>query len=196
MGNAWNVSSAGTAVASVSVPGLIRRPRRAPPGSRPGSGPEVGFYFASRRRPTLVTDGGPVITPQEYIALLAGAVEMVLPAARDSDTSRVGITDARLTPDLRETLSQQLQRQPSDPRAHRRLGIAHLQAGNCREAARHLQVAVNLLLAQTTSTECVYRTFCARLELALLLPVVIPLCLQRGRRDTAETLVSRILVSW
>jgi len=156
----------------------------------------MGFYFASRSGSRVGTDAGPVITPQEYIALFVGAVHMVIPEATESEASHADVTDARPTPSLGDTLSRQLQRQPSDPHAHRRLGIAHLQAGNDREAARHLQIAVNLLLAQATSRECAYRTFCARLELALLLPVVIPLCLQRGKRDSAEALVGRVLVSW
>jgi len=71
------------------------------------------------------------------------------------------------------------------------LGIAELHAGNGKAAARHLAVAVKLLLALTTN-ECLQRSLHARVELALLLPTLIT-CLRLGRRATARRLVSTLL---
>jgi len=143
-----------------------------------------------------MTDDCPVITSHEYTSLVAGAVRMVLPENLESETYRAGVVEGRPTLDSLEALSRRVERHPSDPRAHRMLGIAHLHAGNCREAVRHLQIAANILLEHATRPGCLSRTLCARMELALLLPVVIPLCLQLGRRDTARTLVSRVLLTW
>ena len=186
----------GTADLSPSAPHLTELPRLASLESRPGSRTEMGFNFASRWRRSFASAGGPSITPHEYLSLVAGAGRTVLFEPMESDTSRLDVVQEKApSSDPLETLVRRVQRDPSDPRAHRRLGIAHLEAGNCREAVRHLQIAVNLLLAQATGTDSL-RTVCARLELALLLPVVIPLCLKLGRRDTAQMLISRVLVTW
>jgi hypothetical protein len=72
------------------------------------------------------------------------------------------------------------------------LAIAELHAGNCKVAVGHLATAVNILLAPTSS-ECLRRTIHARVELALLLPIVIPLCVRLGRRALVRRLVSTLL---
>lgn len=72
------------------------------------------------------------------------------------------------------------------------LAIAQLHAGNCKAAVRHLAIAVNILVAPTSS-ECLRRTIHARVELALLLPILIPLCLRLGRRALGRRLVSALL---
>lgn len=53
---------------------------------------------------------------------------------------------------------------------------------------------MNLLRRDTTSGACLQNTLCARLELALLLPVLVPLCMRLGRRQTAQRLVSEALL--
>ncbi len=144
----------------------------------------MGFYYGSR--PASQDDA--VITPREYTALLADAVSSVT-----SDIYR-DAAEATTTSTLLERLSQRARRYPRDPTTHRRLGIAHLYAGNCKPAVRHLEIAVNILLAQTTTRGCLQQTLCARLQLALLLPVLLPLCLQLGKRETARRLVNDVLL--
>jgi len=146
----------------------------------------MGFYYRSR---PASQDDGQVITPREYTALVADAVSWVT-----SDPYR-GAAEATTTSSLLERLSRRARRHPLDPTTHRRLGIAHLYAGNCKPAVRHLEIAVNILLAQATTRGCLRQTLCARLELALLLPVLLPLCLQLGKRETALRLVSDVLLA-
>jgi len=145
----------------------------------------MGFYYGSR---PASQDDGAVITPREYTALLADAVCSVT-----SDVYRDAAA-ATTTSTLLERLSKRAQRYPRDPTTHRRLGIAHLYAGNCKPAVRHLEIAVNILFAQTTTSGCLQQTLCARLQLALLLPVLLPLCLQLGKRETARRLVNDVLL--
>jgi hypothetical protein len=151
----------------------------------------MGFYYG-RTRPSS-GDIGPTITPQEYICLFSGATRMVIPCTpQGSDTCRSGTPRAVAISTLIQGLSRQLQYRPEDATAHRLLGIAELHAGNCKAAAHHLAVAVNLLLALTTN-QCLQRSLCARVELALLLPILITLCRRLGKRATARRLVSTLL---
>ena len=72
------------------------------------------------------------------------------------------------------------------------LAIAELHAGNGQTALRHLTIAVNRLLAPTTG-ECLRQSLHARVELALLLPLLMRLCLRLGRRATARRLLRALL---
>jgi len=153
----------------------------------------MGFYCGSR--PSAQEDG-PVITPREYAALLASAISMVAPGAlQQSDSYRRGAADAAAISGLLERLTRQARRHPGDPTTHRRLGIAYLFAGNYKPAVRHLEIAVNILFARATTSACLSHSLCARLELALLLPVLLPLCLQLGKREMARRLVNDVLLA-
>jgi hypothetical protein len=153
----------------------------------------MGFYYGSMRSP-LSGDAGPIITPREYILLLSGATRMVISCTpQSSDTCRLGVTGAVAISTLIEGLSRRLQHRPEDATTHRMLAIAELHAGNCKAAVRHLAIAVNILLAQTTK-ESLQQSLDARVELALLLPILIRLCLRLGRRATARRLVSALLL--
>jgi hypothetical protein len=154
----------------------------------------MGFYYASKQhRPT--SDGaGPVITPREYVALLACAMRGVI-GPQASDT-RPGVAETAAASDRLEDLSQRVRRHPREAAAHRMLAIAHLQAGNRRSALRHLEIAVSILLAQAALRGCLHRSLSARLELARLIPVLIPLCLQLGKRDTVRRLLGEVLLAW
>jgi hypothetical protein len=150
----------------------------------------MGFYRRAAQLPTLT-----VITPREFTALFAGALRMVMDSAsEESDTYRATPSKPRRSSVLLETLSRRARRHPDDPIAHRALGIAHLAAGNSRPAVRHLGIAMKLLRRDTTSGACLQNTLCARLEFALLLPVLVPLCMRLGRRETARRLVSEALL--
>ena len=72
------------------------------------------------------------------------------------------------------------------------LAIAELHAGNCERAVHHLAIAVNIFLTPTAS-ESLRQSLDARVELALLLPILMRLCLRRGRRATARRLLSALL---
>ena len=154
----------------------------------------MGFYHGSKRRRPSSQDTGPVITPREYTALLAGALRAVV-GRQESDTCRPGVAEAGAAPGLLEGLSRRVRRQPDDPTGHRMLAIAHLYAGSRKPAVRHLEIAVNILLAQAATTRCLHRALCARLELALLVPVLVPLCLQLGKRETVRRLVRGVLLA-
>jgi hypothetical protein len=150
----------------------------------------MGFYRRSARLPTSA-----VITPREFTVLFAGALRMVLDSASEaSDTYRPAVAKDRPSSVLLETLSRRARRHPDDPVVHRALGIAHLAAGNARSAARHLGIAMRLLRMENTTGACLQHTICARLGLALLLPVLVPLCMRLGRRETARRLVSEALL--
>ena len=115
-------------------------------------------------------------------------------ASEESDTYRPAAAGAGASSVLLETLSRQARRHPDDPVVHRALGVAHLAAGNCRPAVRHLEIALNLLRMEPTTGACLRDTLRARLELALLLPVLVPLCIRLGRRETARRIVSETLL--
>jgi hypothetical protein len=151
----------------------------------------MGFFHGSARPPW--GDVGPIITSREYIRLLAGATRSVISCTpQDSDICRSGAPGAVALSSVIQGLSRRLHHRPEDATAHRMLGIAELQAGNRRAAVRHLAIAVNLLLAPTTDG-CLQRSLHARVELALLLPTLITLCLRLGRRTTARRLVTTLL---
>jgi len=110
-----------------------------------------------------------------------------------SDTYHPDVWDAAATSALVRDLRRQLRHRPFDATANRMLAIAELRAGNCKAALRHLGIAVNILLSPA-SRGCIGDGLHARLELALLLPLLIPLSLQLGRRaPTARRLVSTVL---
>jgi hypothetical protein len=154
----------------------------------------MGFYYGSTRRPLASDDIGPIITPREYIGLLSGATRMVISATpQGSDTCRSRVAAAVAISTLIKGLRRRLQHRPEDSTTHRMLAIAELHAGNYETALRHLAIAVNMLLAPTTS-ECLRQSLSARVELALLLPLLMRLCLRLGRRATARRLVSALLL--
>jgi hypothetical protein len=153
----------------------------------------VGFFYRSARRHLLSGDVPPTITPREYVQLLSDATRMVMscsPQISDIDRSRAG--DAVAISMLIKGLRRQLHHLPADATTNRMLAIAELHAGNCKAAVRHLAIAVNILLAPT-SRECLQQSLHARVELSLLLPAVIPLCLRLGRRAPARRLVGAVL---
>jgi hypothetical protein len=153
----------------------------------------MGFFYRSARRHLLSGDVPPTITPREYVRLLSDATRMVIscgPQISDTDRSRPG--DAVAISMLIKGLRRQLHHRPADATTNRMLAIAELHAGNCKAAVRHLSAAVNILLAPT-SRECLHRSLHARVELSLLLPVVIPLCLRLGGRAPARRLLGVVL---
>jgi len=153
----------------------------------------MGFYFRSMRPRLSSEEIGPVITPREYTMLLAGAMRIVFPySTPESDTYRPGTLRAARSGGLIEGLSRRLQHHPDDAATHRKLAIAHLHSGNCKLAVRHLEIAVKTLLAQAP-TGCLQHSLCARVELALLLPVLIRLCRRLGTPATVRRLVSKVL---
>ena len=154
----------------------------------------MGFYYGSPRRSLSSDDIGPIITPREYIRLLSGATRMVISASpQGSDTCRSGAAAAVAISPLIKGLRRRLHHRPEDGTTHRMLAIAELHAGNCETAVRHLAVAVNILLTPTTS-ESLQHSLYARVEFALLLPILMRLCLRRGRRATARRLLSAWLL--
>jgi hypothetical protein len=153
----------------------------------------MGFYDGSTRRSLGSDDIGPIITPREYIRLLSGATRMVISATpQGSDTCRSGAAAVAISP-LIKGLRGRLHHRPEDGTAHRMLAVAELYAGNCETAVRHLAIAVNIFLTPTAS-ESLRQSLDARVELALLLPILMRLCLRRGRRETARRLVSEWLL--
>jgi len=153
----------------------------------------MGFYYGSARRSLSSDDIGPIITPREYIHLLSGATRMVISATpQGSDTCRSGAAAVAISA-LIKRLRRRLHHRPEDGTTHRMLAIAELHAGNCETAVRHLAIAVNILLAPTTS-ESLRESLYARVELALLLPILMRLCLRLGRRATARRLAGAWLL--
>ena len=132
----------------------------------------MGFHYGSPRRPLCADDIGLIITPREYIRLLSGATRTVISATpQGSDTCRSGAPPAVAISTLIKGLRRRLQHRPEDSTTHRMLAIAELHAGNGQTALRHLTIAVNRLLAPTTG-ECLRQSLHARVELALLLPLL------------------------
>jgi hypothetical protein len=153
----------------------------------------MGFYYGATRPRLSSEDVGPVITPREYITLLDRAMRMVyLSPLHASDTSCQGRYRPEPPGDAIEGLSRQVQRHPADATIHRMLAIAHLRAGHCRLAIRHLEIAINIL-CRKISRGSLESSLSARVELGLLLPVIVPLCLRLGRRVTARRLVGELL---
>lgn len=155
----------------------------------------MGSYHGSARRAFSSDDIGPIITPREYVRLLSGATRMVISATpQGSDTCRSSGAAALGISTLITGLRRRLQHRPLDGTTHRMLGIAELHAGNRETAVRHLAIAVGRLLAPSIS-QCLRQSLCARVELALLLPILMRLCLGLGRRATARRLVRAWLLN-
>ncbi len=154
----------------------------------------MGFYYGSARLHPSSEDSSMVITPREYTLLFGGATRAAISCGpQESDTARSRTARAAASPGLIEALSRCVRQRPEDPTPHRMLAIAHLAAGQCRPALRHLEIAVNMLLAQRTKG-CLRESLYARVELAVLLPVLIPLCVRLGKRATVRRLVSELLL--
>jgi hypothetical protein len=127
------------------------------------------------------------------MSLVSGATCMVISSSpQDSDTCRSDATRSVALSTLIKGLRRRLHDRPKEATTHRMLAIAQLHAGNCKAAVRHLAIAVNILV-EPTSSECLRRTIHARVELALLLPILIPLCVRLGRRALGRRLVSALL---
>jgi hypothetical protein len=157
----------------------------------------MGFYCGSSRLKPSSQLIGPVITAREYTTLLASTQRMVIDRSpRESDTYRPWVAEAASASSLLEGLSRRVRRNPADPTGHRMLGIVHLASGNCKPAIRHLEIATNILLARIATKGCLHHTFTARLELALLLPILLPLYLRLGKQGTARRLLSEVLLVW
>lgn len=157
----------------------------------------MGFYYGSKQRKHSSEDTGPVITPREYIELLGRELRMVI-GPYDSDSYRPGIAEAAAAAAsglLLHELSTRVQRHPGDSAGHRMLAIAHLHAGNCKPALRHLEIAVNILRAQAATKGCLHRTLSARLELALLVPMMVRLCVRLGKQEMVR-LIGELLLAW
>jgi hypothetical protein len=155
----------------------------------------MGFYYGSRRLEPSSQGIGPVMTAREYTTLLASALRMVIDRSpRESDTYRPWVAEPASASSLLEGLSRRVRHNPADPTGHRMLGIVHLASGNGKPAIRHLEIATNILLARIATKSCLYHTFTARLELALLLPVLLPLCRRLGKRGTAHRLLREVLL--
>jgi hypothetical protein len=153
----------------------------------------VGFYYGSTHRFLSADEVAPAITPREYVDVLSDATLMVISSTpQDSDTCRSGAASSVAMSTLVMGLHRRLRDRPVDATTYRMLAIAELHAGNCKAAVRHLAIAVKILLAPP-SHECLRRTMHARVELALLLPVLIPLCVRLSRRAMARRLVSALL---
>ena len=157
----------------------------------------MGFYYGSTQLKRSSDEIRPIVTPREYTALLAEALGTVIRGRpQESDTYRRGVAAAAAASGLLEGLSRQVCLHPDDPTEHRSLAIAHLYAGNRKPAFRHLEVAVNILLGQAATRGSLYRALSARVGLALMLPMVLPLCRRLGKRQTARRLLGAALSIW
>jgi len=136
-----------------------------------------------------------VITPREYRAFLAGALRLALDGEpRESDTGRPCLAEGAAS-GLIEGLSRRVRHRPDDPAGHRRLAVVYLHAGHDRLALRHLEIAARILLVQAAMRGGLQHALSVRLQLALLAPILLPLCLRRGRPATARRLVSQVLAT-
>lgn len=154
----------------------------------------MGFYYGSTRSRLSSENIGPMITPREYTSLFADAMRLMISRTPlESDIHRSALPGVAVTSGLIDGLSRQLRHRPDNPTIHRMLAIAHLHAGHYTPAIRHLTIAVNILLPRTTKSP-LQQGLRPRVELALLLPVLVSLCLRLGRRATAHRLVSKLLL--
>lgn len=135
-----------------------------------------------------------MVTPREFTRIVAGALCAVI-GAGDSDTYRPGVPDPGGVSATLERLSARVRRDPGDAAGHRLLAIAHLNAGNCKPAFRHLEIAANILLGLTVARGPLHSTLRARLELTLLVPILVPLYLRLGKSGTVRRLVSEVLLA-
>lgn len=148
----------------------------------------MGSYFGIERFRNATVDFRPVITPHEYSSAFWQATRLLVGSEERPVTPPAsGPTPLRSV--FLRTLMGSVRRRPDDPAAHRRLGVALLEAGNTRAGARHLGIALRLLLADPAARESLHGTLCARLEIGLLLVPLIPIA-ARSRRPY---LVRRLL---
>jgi hypothetical protein len=156
----------------------------------------VGFYYGLKHPSLSPGDVRPTITPREYIHLIADATRLVISSSPESsDTFRAG-AGGPLGPveisSLIKGLRRRLHERPRDATTNRMLAIAELHAGNGRAAVHHLAISVNILLAPARN-ECARQNLHARVELALLLPILVSLSLRLGRPALARCLLSAVL---
>ena len=155
----------------------------------------MGFYYRSARRRPSTHGGGFVVTPREFTQIVASALCAVIGTA-DSDTYRPGVAARTGMSATLERLSARVRRCPDDVAGHRMLAIAHLNAGNCKPAVRHLEIAANLLLGLAAARTALHSTLRARLEFRLLVPILVPLYRRLGKSGTLQRLLNEILFVW
>lgn len=157
----------------------------------------MGFYYG--REPLKTPAGGfsPVVTPREYSTLLACALRTVTErASRESDLLQSG--GAWSMPgvpreDIR-ALSRLVRERPDDPGAHRILGLALLDAGQCAAGVRQLGTALNMLLREAAGSLSLHRMLCVRVEIAHLLLTLAPICTGSGKRELVRRLMAEVLL--
>ena len=153
----------------------------------------VGFYYGLKHPSLSPGDFRPTITPREYIHLIADATRRVISSSPEgSDTFRAGAGSPVGISSLIEGLRRRLHDRPGDATTNRMLAIAELYAGTGRAAVHHLAISVNILLAPARN-ECARQNLYARVELALLLPILVSLSLRLGRPALARCLLSTVL---
>lgn len=153
----------------------------------------MGFFHGGTRLGPSIHDS-PVVTPREFMRLVAGTLRSVM-GPGDSDTYQPGVTD-RVGMSTLEKLSARVRAFPEDAAAHRMLAMAHLSAGNAKSAARHLVIAADILLRLCADAPTLQATLQAHLELKLLGVLLVPHYLRLGKARIVHRLLMEVLLVW
>lgn len=111
----------------------------------------------------------PAVTRREYLNAVHRAFDSLSRERRGTayDAALVDLVGGR---PVRAAciFSALLQRRPNDPTLHRMLGVSCFRAGNPRLAARHLEIALMLLMRATTPDISLLRSLRIELEASVV----------------------------
>jgi hypothetical protein len=151
----------------------------------------LGFYFGC---PSGTEHLEPVITPREYAGILDSAMRAVVAsAAARSDAHAADVDDPERWPHATiQALSKLVQEQPANAIAHRRLGVAYLCGGDDKAGLEHMKIALRIFHHEAGRLS-LHQRLCARLEAALTILALVPVCARSDRRKAVRRLVGRLL---
>ncbi len=156
----------------------------------------MGYYLGSHRVGLMGTLG-PILTPREYLSVLAQAARCVIQSPErlpvECQRGMAHLAGGRTSAAL-SAFSTVLRRLPRDPTVHRMVGIAHLSAGHVGAGLGHLALALEIRRHETRASVSLYEALCTQLELALLRLVLLPLYARAGQRDAVKRLTVESLL--
>jgi hypothetical protein len=150
----------------------------------------MGFHPGPDHLRQLAETVGPNITSVEYVVALSRALHGVPDDHPSAYRIAARLLAAGTPAPVVRVFSGIARRHPREPRVHRMLGLAHLQAGDVSVAVRHFELTLRLLRRRVTADLSMDDSLRARLDAATLRLVLLPLYALLGRREAALRLAA------
>lgn len=155
----------------------------------------MGFFFGADAERALGEDLTPTITAGEYLEAMAAVIAGLTDASGGRcHVCRSGVRALSAGLAGRATLvfSAHVHRHPSDVRAYRLLGLAHLAWGNDRLAVKNLEIALGLLRRRAVHVMSLRDRLRLQCEAALLRMLLVRLHCRLGQRHAARWLAREV----